>query len=78
MAEAERGAFALIQHLKHNPADTPIVTKDIVVEAWLKQFITLDDNPRAAQLIGERYPYSPNAIDIYRRHFETHIQGTHF
>jgi integrase len=78
MAEAERGALALIQYLKHNPADTPIVTKDILVEAWLKKFITLDDNPRSARLIGEGYPYSPDTIDMYRRHFQTHIQGDPF
>ncbi|MDR1301598.1 MAG: hypothetical protein LBK43_03905 [Treponema sp.] len=51
-SEAERGTLALIQYLQHNHDDVPIAKKDILVEIWLKKFITLDDNPRAARLIG--------------------------
>jgi integrase len=78
-AEADRCALALIQYLKTISANMPHkASEDLSVGEWLRKFITLDDNPRAARLIGDGSPYSPDTIAMYAGHFQAHIKGDPF
>jgi hypothetical protein len=51
---------------------------DPTVGEWLVRFTSLDDNPRAARLIGEGVPYSDGTIELYRQSFEHHVRGDPF
>jgi hypothetical protein len=54
---AENAAIALIQHLKERLASGAVTVSTETVKAgpWLERFISLDDNPRAARIMGEGY-----------------------
>jgi integrase len=45
------------------------------VKEWLERFITLDDNPRSARIMGEGIPYSVNTIDLYSSKYNRYIKG---
>jgi hypothetical protein len=61
--EAKRGAWALIDLLKDQPGHASGV--ETTVGEWLARFTTLDNNPRAARLIGRSRPYSPKTLRNY-------------
>jgi integrase len=73
-------AHVLIEFLKKQdlPPPTPVHVDDTTVGEWLVRFTSLNDNPRAARLIGEGSPYSPGTIELYRQSFEHHIRGDPF
>jgi integrase len=79
---AETGAIAFIQHLKKQideGSDTGWVnTETVCVGPWLKRFISLDDNPRGARIMGEGSPYSIETIELYRAKYTRYIQGDPF
>jgi len=74
---AESAADALIQYLKENLKQKKNHL-DITVGEWLKKFTSLDDNPRAAVLLVEGTPYSPDTIEKYRCRFEVHLKNDPF
>jgi integrase len=77
---AENAAIALIQHLKERlTAGAPTVgTETVKVGPWLERFISLDDNPRAARIMGAGSPYSVGTIDLYREKYARYIKGDSF
>jgi hypothetical protein len=83
-AAAESGAMALIEYLKnqlktpqHDSAKTNVETADKspTVGEWLLKFISLDNNPRSARLMGEGSPYSIETIELYRLKYNRYIKG---
>jgi hypothetical protein len=79
-AAAESAALVLIAFLKKQdlPPPVPIPENDPTAGEWLVRFTSLEDNPRAARLIGEGSPYSAGTIELYRQSFERHIRGDSF
>ena len=57
---AENSALALIDFLKNQlqAGSVSVSTDTVKVGPWLERFISLDDNPRAARIMGEGSPYS--------------------
>jgi hypothetical protein len=58
LTAAENGALALIDFLKNQlQAGSASVSTDAAkVGPWLERFISLDDNPRSARIMGEGSP----------------------
>jgi integrase len=81
-AVAESAVHVLVEFLKKQdlppPPSAPAPVDDPTVGEWLVKFTSLDDNPRAARLIGEGVPYSAGTIELYRQNFEHHIRGDPF
>jgi hypothetical protein len=80
-AAAESAVHVLVEFLKKRdlpPSLASIHADDPTVGEWLAKFTSLDDNPRAARLIGEGVPYSAGTIELYRQSFEHHIKGDPF
>jgi hypothetical protein len=44
------------------------------VQEWLERFITLDNNPRSARIMGEGAPYSVNTIGLYSGKYNRYIK----
>jgi integrase len=82
---AETGARALIEYLKNRlvpgnvpqllPAERP---RGPTAGTWLARFISLEDNPRAARLIAEGSPYSPDTLALYKMNFNCHLKNDPF
>jgi hypothetical protein len=53
-------------------------TDKSTVGQWLERFITLDNNPRAARLMGEGSPYSIETIELCRQKFGQYIREDAF
>jgi site-specific recombinase XerD len=88
MSAAKTAAQALIQYLMDQLKghSTSIATPAIIapaqvpdtsptVKEWLERFISLEDNPRSARIMGEGMPYSVNTIDLYSNKFDRYIKG---
>jgi len=79
---AETAVVALIQHLKREgdgSAPAPWVSTDTMkVGQWLERFISLDDNPRSARIMGAGSQYSIETIETYRLKYERYIKGDPF
>jgi integrase len=77
---AENAATARIHYLKTRlEAGAPAVsTETVKVGPWLERFISLDDNPRAARIMGEGSPYSVETIELYRLKYARYIKGDPF
>jgi hypothetical protein len=77
---AENAAIALIQHLKHRltTGAASVSTETVKVGPWLERFISLDDNPRAARIMGAGSPYSIETIELYRVKYLRYIKGDPF
>jgi hypothetical protein len=75
----DAGARALIDYLKNQLKGPDVAPQEApqtggkppgpAVGAWLKRFTSLDDNPRAARLISEGSPYSPDTLALYKMNF---------
>jgi hypothetical protein len=86
------GAMALIEYLKNQikqpeailceePQDGSLPVKSprgITVGNWLERFTSLDNNPRAARLIAEGSPYSPDTLALYKANFNCHLKNDPF
>jgi integrase len=86
MSAAKIAVQALIQYLMDQvkrvpaPVTTPVAPvrepdTSPTVQEWLERFITLDNNPRSARIIGEGAPYSVNTIDLYSGKYNRYIKG---
>ncbi len=77
---AVNGAVALIDFLRnqYHAGAASISTDTVKVGAWLERFTALDDNPRAARIMGEGMPYSPSTIEEYKGKFNKYIKGDQF
>jgi integrase len=88
MSAAKTAAQALIQYLMDQlkGGATPIATPASIapaqepdtsptVKEWLEKFVSLEDNPRGARLVGEGIPYSVNTIDLYSGKYHRYIKG---
>jgi integrase len=77
---AENAAVALIQCLKNRLAAGAgaVSTETVKIGPWLERFISLDDNPRAARIMGEGSPYSIGTIELYRINYVRYIKGDPF
>lgn len=81
-AAAETAVVALIQHLKkegEGSAPAAWVSADAMkVGQWLERFISLDDNPRSARIMGAGSQYSIETIETYRLKYERYVKGDPF
>jgi integrase len=84
-AAAETGASALIEYLKGQIGlktrddSLPVrKTKGPAVGTWLERFTSIDNNPRAARLVAEGLPYSPDTIALYKMNFNCHLKNDPF
>jgi len=77
---ADNGAMALIDFLKNQlqTGTVTVSTDTIKIGQWLEKFISLDDNPRAARIIGEGSRYSISTIEMYRNGYAKHVKGDPF
>ena len=48
------------------------------VSQWLERFISLNDNPRAARIMGAGSPYSISTIELYHNIYFHYIKGDPF
>ncbi|MDR1219282.1 MAG: hypothetical protein LBK73_06680 [Treponema sp.] len=48
-------------------------TGAVTVGKWLEKLTRAGAHPRAAQLIRKGFPYSPCAIDLYRRIYRAYL-----
>jgi integrase len=90
-AEAKTGVLTLIEFLKNqleSPQNEPhassrrtsvkIAGESPAVGKWLEKFTSLDDNPRAARLMAEGSPYSPDTLALYKMNFHCHLKNDPF
>jgi integrase len=77
---AENGAVALIEFLKNQlQCGISFVSTDTVkIGHWLERFTALDDNPRAARIMGAGSPYSISTIEDYRNKYERYVKDDPF
>lgn len=77
---AENGAMAFIQYLKMQwqTGAAVVSTETVKVGQWLERFISLDDNPRAARIMGAGSPYSIETIEMYRVKYSRYVKGDPF
>ncbi|MDR1949862.1 MAG: site-specific integrase [Spirochaetaceae bacterium] len=78
---AENGAIALIQYLKTELAggNTPRISTDQTKAGpWLERFISLENNPRSARIMGEGSSYTIETIELYRSKYTRYIKGDPF
>jgi len=62
-----------------SPDATPGLHLDTaMVGPWLERFISLEDNPRAARLMGEGSSYSIETIELYRGIYKRYIKDDPF
>jgi len=80
--KSRAGAVALIQHLKRESESSApaswINTDTVKVRSWLERFISLDNNPRAARIMGAGLTYSIETIEMYRGKYDRYIKGDPF
>jgi hypothetical protein len=69
--DAGNVALALIQCLKKRLETGAVTAGTETVKAgpWLERFISLDDNPRAARIMGAGSPYSIETIELYQEKY---------
>jgi integrase len=79
-AAAETAALTLIQYLmtQVEAGTVTVSTDNVKVGPWLEKFITLNDNPRGARIMGEGSPYSVETIDLYAAKYNRYIKGDPF
>ena len=73
---AKNGAIALISFLKNQwqAGTSTVSTETVKVGHWLERFISLEDNPRVARIMGEGSPYSKNTIYDYKKKYIRYIK----
>jgi integrase len=80
LTAAENGALALIDFLKNQlqAGSVAVSTDTVKVGPWLERFISLDDNPRSARIMGAGSPYSITTIEMYRSIYARYIKDDPF
>jgi hypothetical protein len=77
---AENAATALVHYLKNRleAGAATVSTETVKVGPWLERFISLDDKPRTARIMGEGSPYSIETMALYREKYTRYIKGEAF
>jgi integrase len=80
MTAARNSVEALIGFLKNQLQQSIFSgsTDNVKTRQWLERFTALDDNPRAARIMGAGSPYSIGTIEMYREVYKKHIKDDPF